>query len=109
MTIKWAAVTVTTLFVLMNLGALPDTDINTAYRVIGGLLALAGAVAAVGLAAGRHWGPLAVVAAGVLNLATAVTGLFAGQDGAVIGIVVGGLGAVLGTLATSRSRRPAEV
>jgi hypothetical protein len=101
--LKWAAVAVTALFVAMDLGALPDSDIDVAYRVIGGVLAVIGAVAAIGLATARPWGRAAVIGAGALNAATAVTGLFTDLDGAVIGIVVGGLGAVLGTLATETS------
>jgi hypothetical protein len=104
--LKWAAVAVTTLFALMNLGVVPDGQADPAWRIVAGLLCLAGIAAAVGLAVDRTWGRAAVVAVGGLNIIASVIGLIADQQGAVIGLVVGGLGATLGALspavATSR-------
>jgi hypothetical protein len=108
-TIKWAAVAATALFVMMNAGAVPDSDLETAYRVIGSVLALAGLVAAVGMASDRAWGSLAVIGVGVLNLAGSFTAMFDHQDGAVAGIVVAGIGIALGALARGRSPQPAGV
>jgi hypothetical protein len=99
--LTWAAVAVTTLFALMNLGAAIDGEIDTGYRIAGAVLGVIGIVAAIGLGAGRAWGRAAVIGIGGLNVATAVTGLFTDQDGSVIGLVVGGLGVVLGVLATA--------
>lgn len=102
--LKWAAVGVTALFALMNFGALADADIDTAYRIVGGVLGLAGVVAAVGLGANRRWGKPAVIAVGALNVLAAISGLFTHQDGSVIGIVIGGLGVALGALTASDLR-----
>jgi hypothetical protein len=104
--VKWAAVAVTALFVLMNAGAVldPGTDVATPYRVVAAVLALAGVVAVVGLAMNATWGKAAVIVVGGLNLATSITGLFTDLDGSALGIVVGGLGVVLGALAQVRPK-----
>ena len=104
--LKWAAVAVTALFVAMNLGAVPDGDIDTGYRVVAAVLAVAGLVAAVGLGMNQSWGRAAIIVVGGLNVLTAVTGFFTEQEGVVIGIVVGGLGVILGALAAGDTRRP---
>jgi hypothetical protein len=96
--LKWAAVAVTALFALMNLGAVLGSDVDTPYRVIAAVLGVSGAAAAIGLAANQGWGKAAVVAVSALNVVTAIAGLFTDQQGAVIGIVVGGLGVALGAL-----------
>lgn len=103
--LKWAAVAVTALFALMNLGAVLDGDVDTPYRVVAAALCTAGAAAAIGLSANQSWGSAAVIVVGGLNVVTAITGLFADQDGAVIGIVVGVLGVVVGTLASGDTKR----
>ncbi|GAB3197810.1 hypothetical protein GCM10027062_10420 [Nocardioides hungaricus] len=97
--LTWAAVAVTALFTLMNLGAVFEPDAAIPYRVVAAVLGLAGAAAAVGLATTQTWGKPAVVAVGVLNVVAAIIMVFTGQQGAAIGIVVGGLGAALGALA----------
>jgi len=101
--VKWAAVAVTVLFVLMNLGAAVDATQDGWVRVAGGVLAAAGIVAAAGLASTRPWGRAAVIAVGAGNVAAAVVGLFTGHEGSVIGLVVGGLAVLLGAFAGSRS------
>ena len=107
--IKWAAVAVTTLFVLMNLGAVFQPEVDTPYRIVAAVLALVGAAAAIGLGANQSWGPTAIIVVGGLNVVTAITGLFADQEGAVIGVVVGGLGVVLGALVGGGgAKRPAR-
>ncbi len=106
--VKWAAVAVTALFALMNLGAALGADQDTWVRVVSGVLAAAGLAATVGLATGRSWGRAAVVVVGVANVAGAVAALVADQDGAPIGLVVGALGVLLGAFADRRSR-PAGV
>lgn len=107
--IKGAAVAATALFVLMNAGTVPDSDLGTAYRVIGAVLAVVGLIAAVGLATGQAWGSQAVIGAGVLNLAAAISGLFTDQDGVVVGLVVASLGIALGALARGGLPKPAGV
>jgi hypothetical protein len=107
--VKWAAVAVTGLFVLMNLGAVLEPDVDTPFRVFGAVLGLAGAAAAVGLGTSQSWGRAAVIGVGVLNVIGSVVALLADQQGAGIGIVVGGLGAVLGLLAGPESKRTVVV
>ena len=104
--LKWAAVAVTALFALMNLGAVLEPDVGTGFRIAAAALGLAGVVATVGLGASRAWGRSAVIAVGALNVAAAVVGLVADEPGAVIGIVVGGLAVVLGALAPTASGEP---
>lgn len=103
--IRWAAVAVTALFVAMNLGAALDPASTFALRVVGAMLAAAGAAGVVGLATNRPWGRAAVIAVGALNTLGAVAALLIGQDGFVVGIVVGVLGMVLGVL-SGGIRRP---
>ncbi len=105
--VKWAAVAVTALFALMNFGAIFESDLDTPYRVLGAVLAVVGAVAATALGTGRAWGRASVVVVGAVNLVTSITGLLTDQEGAVIGIVVGGLGVVLGVLSLRESGRAA--
>ena len=107
--IKWAAVAVTALFALMNVGAVAESELDASLRAGAAVLAVIGAVAAFGLATDRSWGRVAVVAAGALNVAAAALAMVADEPGAVIGIVVGGVGVVLGALAPSASERPVRV
>lgn len=106
--LKWAAVAVTALFVLMNLGAVADPELAPGYRIAGVALALLGLVAVAGLAWSRTWGRPSTIAAGAANTLAAITTLFTGSEGALIGIVVGGLGLVLGLLVAPGPRRPQE-
>lgn len=98
-TIRWAAVAVTGLFALMNLGATADTDLAGWVRVGAGLLAAAGAVAAAGWATDRPWGRTAVTVVGALNVAGAVTALVRDEAGGAVGLVLGGLAVALSVLA----------
>lgn len=97
--IRWAAVAVTVLFALMNLGAAIEPQEVGWVRAVGAVLAVAGAVAAFGLARNLSWGRSAVIAVGVANVLGSVAGMVLDQDGYVIGFVVGGLGVLLGALA----------
>ncbi len=106
--VKWAAVAVTALFALMNLGTVPDGDIDTAWRVFGAVMAIAGVVAAIAFAANQTWGRAAIIVVGGINVVAAVIGLFAGEAGTAIGIVVGGLGVVLGALSGTGTRQTAR-
>jgi hypothetical protein len=101
--IRWAAVAVTALFVLMNTGAVLEPEVDTGYRVVAAVLAIAGAVAAVMLGTNQARGRAAIITVGGLNVLTAITGLFTNQEGAVVGIVVGGLGVLLGMLTGSNT------
>jgi hypothetical protein len=106
--VKWAAVLVTALFALMNLGAVQQSSADTWLRIVGALMAAAGAAAAVGLAANLAWGRAAVIGVGSVNVAVAVISLITGAEGAAIGLVVGGLGVALGLLTPARETRPVE-
>ena len=97
--IRWAAVAVTALFVLMNVGAAIDPEQAGWVRIGGAALALAGLVAGLGLVLNRRWGWICVVAVGVLNCLGAVAALAFGVEGFVPGLVVGGLAVLLGALA----------
>jgi len=98
-TIRWAAVAVTALFVLMNLGAALDSEQAGWVRAFGAVLAPLGAAAAVGFARGLPWGRPAVIGVGVVNAGGAFAALIADEDGFVPGIIVAGLAVVLGALA----------
>lgn len=103
--VTWAAVAVTALFALMNLGAVFESEVDTPYRIVGAVLAVVGAGAAAGLGTGQPWGRASVVSVGALNVIASIIGLLVDQEGAVIGIVVGALGVVLGWLSPSESGR----
>ncbi len=105
--IRWAAVAVTALFVLMNAGAAFDPGQPAWARIVGAVLGAAGLVAALGLAVNRSWGWVLVVAVGVLNCLGAVAALVLGGGGFAPGLVVGGLAVLLGLLARPTVRKPA--
>ena len=105
--IRWAAVAVTALFVLMNIGVAVDADLDNWIRIVGAGLALVGIPAVVGLAMDLPWGRPAVIGVGVLNVAGAAAAIVADEQGGAIGLVVGGLGVVLG--AFSAPSNPARV
>jgi hypothetical protein len=105
--VRWAAVAVTALFVLMNIGVVVDPDMDTWIRIVGAGLALVGIPAAVGLAMDLPWGRAAVIGVGALNVAGAVAAIVADEQGGAIGLVVGGLGVVLGAFSAPSS--PARV
>ena len=108
--IRWAAVAVTALFVVMNLGAAFDPEQSDAVRIGGAVLAAVGIPAVVGLALRQSWGRVAVIGVGVLNVVAGIVAIAGNEDGGAIGIVVGGLGTLLGALSDNNSdaRRPAS-
>jgi hypothetical protein len=108
--VKWAAVAVTALFALMNLGAaLGDGEGDAGMRILGAVLCVAGFAAAAGLAARQPWGRAAVIAVGAANVGASAVGLALDIQGAVIGLVVGGLGVVLGVLVRPSVEQPLAV
>lgn len=96
--VKWAAVAVTALMGLMNLGVAPDDSFGTGWRVAGVVFFVAAAVAVVGLARNLTWGRAAGVAVGAANAVAAFVGAASDIEGWQIGLVVAGLGAVLSAL-----------
>lgn len=105
--IRWAAVVVTALFVLMNAGAVIDPAQPNWTRAVGAVLAVAGIAAGLGLALNKPWGWVAVVIVGALNCLGAVGALLLGGGGFLPGIVVGGLAVLLGILTRPTKREPA--
>ena len=106
--VRWAAIAVTALFVLMNLGAAVDPEQADWVQVVGGVLAAAGMSAVLGLGFRRTWGRPAVIAVGALNVLTAVVAIVRDIEGGVIGVVVGSLGAILGMLSGDADHRADE-
>lgn len=104
--IHWAAAAATLLFVLMNVGAVVDSDQLGWVRIVGAVLAAAGLGAALGLVLNRAGGWAGVVAVGMLNCLAAVAGFAFDVEGLVPGLVVGGLGVLLGVLARPAAPRP---
>jgi hypothetical protein len=102
--IKWAAVLVTALMGLMNAGLAFDSSHGIDLRLAGATLAALAVAAIVGLVAQRSWGTPAAIAVGLLNALIAVVGAFAGVQGWPIGLIVGGLGALLATVTKAHAR-----
>ncbi len=101
--IKWAAVAVTLLMGLANLGQIAQ-DTAVGWKVLSLVLATAALVAIVGFIARRRWGTIAVIALGAVNLGAAITAAVAGFDGWPIGVVLSTLAVVLGTVHLPASR-----
>jgi len=92
---------------LMNVGysfgADPKPDVAIAIAVAA--MGLAGFVAAYGLARNTSWGiPAALLVAGV-NVAAAVIGLVADEEGAIIGLVISAIALVLAFAAGAVQRK----
>lgn len=99
---KWAAIAVTALMGLANLGLV--TQHQLALKILGPALAAAAVGALMGMATDRPWGVRAVIAVGAVNLAGAVLAGVAGVDGWPIGLVLSGLAVTLAAVsAPSRS------
>ena len=101
--VKWAAIGVTALMGLANVGLLGQ-DVAVVWKVLGVVLALPPLAAVVGLIARKAWGRSAVIAIGAINVAAAVIGAVAGLDGWPIGLVLSALGVVLGVVYVPSSR-----
>jgi hypothetical protein len=107
--IRYPAAIATIVMSLLNLPiALDDNGIGLPAAVawLISLLGVAGIVAAVGLFRSAAWATQATVAIGVLNLAGAVIALVKNWDGAIIGLAVSSVAAVL-SIAHAASRSTA--
>jgi hypothetical protein len=100
---KWAAIAVTVLMGLANLGEIAQP--HPGLKILGSLLALAALGASLGLATRRSWGLRAVISVGAVNLVVAVVGAIAGVDGWPIGLVLSGLAIGLATVANPGTRK----
>jgi hypothetical protein len=90
---RWAAVAVTGLMGLANLGLV--TQDNVGLKILGPVLGLAAVVAITGFVRTRAWGVTAMAGVGIVNLIAALIGAFAGTDGWPIGLVLSGLAVIL--------------
>lgn len=92
--IKWAAVGVTGLMGLANLGQIGQD--NVAWKILGLILALAAGVAVVGFISRRNWGTNAIIAIGAVNVVAALVGAVTGVDGWPVGLVLSALAILFG-------------
>jgi hypothetical protein len=100
---RWPAAATLTLISLMDIGtALPGGGSSAAVRVLAPLLGALGLVAVYGLLRRHHWGTPAALAAGAVNVVSALIGLVGSSDGADIGLAVSAVALVLTIVATSR-------
>jgi hypothetical protein len=100
---KWAAVAVTVLMGLANLGLI--TQSNLGLRILGPMLAAAALGAAASLATHKDWGTHGVIAVGTANLVATIVGAIVGLDGWPVGLVLSGLAIVLAAFASPGTRR----
>src|SRR4051812_11545282 len=100
---KWAAVAVTVLMGLANLGQLAQDDLG--LKILGSALAVAAAIAVGGYALRRSWGATAVIAVGAANLVGCVVAIIAGSDGWPVSLVLSALAIVLTAVAQPHLRR----
>ena len=100
---RWAAIAVTSLMGLANLGLLASSHL--ALKILGPVLAVAAVASVVGLLTKRPWGTRAVIAVGAANLIAAIAGALAGVNGWPVGLVLSGLAIVLAAVSNPGSRR----
>jgi hypothetical protein len=100
---KWAAIAVTVLMGLANLGLVTQDTIG--LKILGPVMAMAAMVAVVGFATPSSWGASAVIAVGSVNLVGSIVGAIAGFDGWPVSLVLSVLAIVLVTVAQPGIRR----
>jgi hypothetical protein len=100
---RWAAVAVTGLMGLANLGLV--TQDNVGLKIVGPVLALAAVIAIIEFARTKTWGFTAIVGVGAVNLVAAIIGAFAGMDGWPIGLVLSALALVLASVSRPSTAR----
>jgi hypothetical protein len=93
--VRWVAAAALTLISLMDIGTLADSGGAIAVRILAPLLGVLGLVAVYGLLRRRHWGTPAALAAGAVNVVSALIALAASSDGASIGLAVSAAALVL--------------
>lgn len=97
--LKWTGIAVTTLFVLMNIGTVPDREFEAWVRVLAAALAVAGIAAVVGFTLDKSWGRSAAIGVGLANALCGAIAIVVDIQGGVVGLVVGLIGAGLSFLA----------
>jgi hypothetical protein len=100
---KWAAIAVTSLMGLANMGLLTSSHLG--LKILGPLLAVAALASVIGLVTRRPWGTRAVIAVGAANLIAATAGALAGVNGWPVGLVLAVLAIVLAAVSNPGSRR----
>ncbi len=100
---KWAAVAVTSLLGLANIGLVASSHLS--LKILGPVLAVAAVIAVVGLLTARSWGTQSVIAVGAGNLVAAFAGALAGVSGWPVGMVLSGLAIVLAAVSRPAGRR----
>jgi hypothetical protein len=107
--IRWIAAAALGLISLMDIGiALPGGDESTSVRVLAPLLGALGLAAVYGLLRRRHWGTPAALAAGAVNVVTALIAMALASAGALTGLTVSLAALVLTAVAacTGRASQP---
>jgi hypothetical protein len=99
---KWAAIAVTALLGLANLGLVAQS--NLGLKILGPIFAVAAVAAVLGFATHRWWGARAVIAVGEVNLITAVVGAVVGMSGWPVGVVLSGLAITLAAVSNPDTR-----
>lgn len=97
--VKWAAVALTLLMGLANLGQVAQ-DSTVGWKVLGVALAVTALIAVVAFIVGANWGAAAVITVGVVNLAAAIVAAITGLDGWPVAVVLSTLAVVLVALYT---------
>jgi hypothetical protein len=100
---KWAAIAVTSLMGLANIGLIASSHLS--LRILGPVLAVAAVISVIGLLTKRPWGTRSVIAVGVANLIAAIADALAGVSGWPVGMVLSGLAIVLAAVSSPGSRR----
>jgi hypothetical protein len=100
---KWAAIAVTLLMGLANLGLIAQH--NLGLTILGPVLAAAALGAVIGLATQQPWGARGVIAVGAVNLIAAIVGAVGGLAGWPVGLVLSGLAIVLVAIPDSDTRK----
>ncbi len=102
---KWAAIAVTCLMGLANIGLIASSHLRQPPKILGPVLAVAAVISVIGLLTKCPWGTRSVIAVGVANLIAAVAGALAGGSGWPVGVVLSGLAIVLAAVSSPGTRR----
>ena len=110
-TIRYTAAFVTAVMALLNLpaGFTDSKDVPKALAWIGTALGVAGVVTLVGLARRHPRSMSSIAIVGLLNLAVGVATVASGSGIGVVGIILGGSAAALGSISMRRTTATAAV
>jgi hypothetical protein len=107
--VRWIAAAALTLISVMDIGiALGGGGESVPVRALVPLLGVLGLAATYGLLRGRRWGLSAALAAGAINVVSALVATAVSSAGALTGLAVSLVAVVLTSVAayTSRASRP---